>query len=123
MFAKNKDTGCIKVKSGTFYFYPENSKKGFIVFREKGIQSEFNLATSDTSYWQVLWKNDCEFQLKFIRKSNTISNEEKDFYDSHISVVRILKVANDYYVFKAGLDSLNNAGAVIDTFWFKPQAN
>lgn len=114
---------CNKVKYGTFYFYPENVQNGFIIIRKKNIQKEINLKTSDTTFWGVKWKNTCEFNLKFIRKSRLISNEEKAFYNSHVSVVNILKVTKEYYVFNAGLDSLTNKSALIDTLWFKARIN
>jgi hypothetical protein len=114
---------CSKVKYGTFYFYPENVQNGFTIIRERNIQKEINLTTSDTTFWEVKWKNACEFNLKFIRKSRPISNDEKAFYNSHISVVKILKATKEYYVFNAGLDSLNSTNALTDTLWLKARVN
>jgi hypothetical protein len=112
-----------KVKCGTFYFYPIGAQNGFTIIRTKKIQKEINLKTSDTTFWEVKWKNACEFNLKFIRKSRLMTNDEKSFYNSHVSVFKILKVTKEYYVFKAGLDSLNNISALTDTLWFKARAN
>ncbi len=109
---------CNKIKCGTFYFYPSGSKQGFIILRNASIQKEINIETKDTSFWKVDWKNTCEFNLKFIRKSQPISDDEKAFYNSHISIVKVIEVTKNYYVFNAGLDSLND-GALTDTLWFK----
>ena len=114
---------CNKIKCGTFYFYPINAQSGFVVIRKNSMQEEINLETSDTSFWEVNWKNTCEFNLKFIRKNQPMSDEEKTFYSSHISVFKVLKVTKKYYVFNAGLDSLNSANALTDTLWFKPRLN
>ena len=116
-------TGCNKVKYGTFYFYPVKVQNGFAVIRKKNVQKEINLKTKDTAFWEVKWKNTCEFNLKFIRKSRPISNDEKTFYNSHVSIVKILTVTKEYYVFSAGLDSLNATNALTDTLWFKPRVN
>lgn len=124
MFGQSSTSNdCNKLKCGTFYFYPVNAQNGFVVIRKNSIQEEINLATSDTSFWEVNWKNTCEFNLKFIRKSQPMSDDERAFYSSHISVVKVLKVTKEYYVFNAGLDYLNGANALTDTLWFKPRPN
>ena len=114
-----KSSNCNKIKYGTFYFYPANAQNGFVIIRKKSLQEEINLKTSDTSFWKINWINSCEFNLKFIRKSHPISKDEIAFYDSHVSVVKITKITKDYYVFKGGLDSINNISAMTDTLWFK----
>ena len=114
---------CNKIKYGTFYFYPAKVQDGFIIIREKALQREINLKTNDTTFWEVKWKNVCEFNLKFIRKNRPISSEEKVFYKSHVSVIKILKVTKQYYVFNAGLDSINSINPLSDTLWFKARIN
>ena len=114
---------CNKVKYGTFYFYPENVPDGFKIIRENKVQIEINLNTKDTTFWEISWKDACEFRLKFIRKSRLISVDEKIFYNSHVSVVKLLKVAERYYIFRGALDSLNNKSAIIDTLWFRSRIN
>ncbi|HEX6432511.1 MAG TPA: hypothetical protein VF008_32680, partial [Niastella sp.] len=64
-------------------------------------------------------KSACEFHLKFIRISRSISNDEKAFFNSHVTIVKIIKVTKEYYVFRGGLDSLNNKNGITDTLWFK----
>jgi hypothetical protein len=112
-------SGCNKIKEGTFYFYPANAQKAFAVVREGAIQKEINLNTNDTSFWKVNWENDCVFSVKFIRKSHPMSDDEKSFYNSHITVFKILTITKEYYVFKAGLDSISNANILTDTMWRK----
>jgi hypothetical protein len=113
--ATNAD--CSRVKNGNFYFYPVNTQKGFRVDRKGAVQSEINLETRDTSFWKVNWENDCAFDLKFIRKSQAISDDEKSFYSAHVTVFKILSVTKDYYVFKAGLDSITDKSVLTDTLW------
>jgi hypothetical protein len=120
MFGQSvKSDDCNKIKYGTFYFYPANAQNGFAVIRKKSLQEEINLKTSDTSFWKINWTNACEFNLRFIRKSHPISDEEKDFYNAHVTVVKITKITRGYYVFKGGLDSINSKSAMTDTLWFK----
>ncbi|WP_207515251.1 hypothetical protein [Longitalea luteola] len=112
---------CNKVKYGTFYFYPPKTNDEFVIIRDKHLQREIDYKTKDTTFWQLKWKNDCEFSLRFIRQSGPISDDEKAFYNAHVSVVQIAKVSKEYYVFKGGLDSIESRNAVSDTIWFKPR--
>lgn len=119
LLGQSKNPDCRKIKNGTFYFYPVNSKKQFAIVRKNLIQEEINLKTSDTSFWKISWKDDCMFNLKLIRKSQPMSDEEKSFYYSHTTFGKVISVAKDYYVFKAGLDSITNPKALTDTLWVK----
>jgi hypothetical protein len=110
---------CHQVKYGTFYFYPSDNPKGFKVIRKKENQTEIDLSTSDTAIWKVNWENDCMFDLRFIRKSRPMSLFESKFYNSHITVVEVLRVDKNYYLFKGGLDSISNPNASKDTMWLK----
>jgi hypothetical protein len=112
-------SNCHQVKNGTFYFYPSDNLKGFKVIRKEGMQTEIDLSTSDTAIWRVNWENDCTFDLKFIRKSRAMSLFESKFYNSHITVVEVLRVEKNYYLFKGGLDSISNPNASKDTMWLK----
>lgn len=113
---------CSKIKKGKFYFYPPNSEKEFLIVRNNSIQKEININIGDTSYWKIYWQSPCIFNLKFLRKSQPVSHEELQFYNSHKTVIEVLKVTKDYYVFKGSLDSINT-GAVTDTLWFKRKQN
>src|SRR5690242_6995751 len=81
-----KVNDCKKVKYGTFYFYPPKTNDEIVAIRDKDLQTEIDKKTKDTSFWQVKWKNDCEFSLSFIRKSGPISGDEKAFFNAHVVV-------------------------------------
>jgi hypothetical protein len=98
---------CNKVKYGTFYFYPPKTNDEIVAIRDKDLQTEIDKKTKDTSYWQVKWKNDCEFSLRFIRKNRPISVDEK--------------ASKQYYVYNAWLDSIESGIPLSDTIWFKPR--
>ncbi|MDP4252277.1 MAG: hypothetical protein Q8918_19435 [Bacteroidota bacterium] len=118
--AQSKALDCSSVREGTFYFYPLKSKGKFVIIRDGSIQKEINPKTSDTSFWKVDWINDCMLNLKFIRSSQPMSSAHKSFFSSHITVIKVLRVAKDYYVFNGGLDSISRNSAV-DTLWLKPR--
>lgn len=119
---QSKVCNCNGIKTGTFYLYPLNSQKSFIIIRDKSIQKEINIEAKDTSFWKVNWQSNCILNLKFIRKNQPLSDEDKFFY-SHNIVVKVLNVTKDYYTFKGGLDSVNNTSALTDTLWFTARPN
>lgn len=110
---------CHRVRNGTFYFYPPNNPKGFTVIRKGAVQTEINHSTGDTTFWKVNWKSGCAFDLKFIRKSRSLSSDESNFYNSHIAVFEVLRGEKEYYLFKVGLDSIGSTNCVTDTMWLK----
>ena len=114
-----KSSDCSKIRKGMFYFYPPNSADEYRIFRGDSIQAEVKIGSRDTSYWKINWKNDCLFTLNFIRKNTKLSDAENNFYKSHTTLCKVLDITPDYYVFKAGLDSIKGLGSVTDTLWFK----
>lgn len=114
---------CNRIKTGTFYFY--YSHKKFIIERTDTIQKEIDITDDDTSLWKISWQNDCSFYLKFLKKTKPIPDEEKVFYNSHLTVIKLRSVTKSYYTFSGGLDSLNGIGNIQDTVWFneKPIKN
>ena len=119
--AQSKALDCSGIREGIFYFYPLKSQEKFIVIRNGSMQREINTRTSDTSLWKVYWVNDCVLNLKFIRSSQSISNAQKSFLNSHVTVVQVLGITKDYYVFKGGLDSISKTNSTMDTVWLKPR--
>lgn len=120
VFAQRKVPNCKKVKTGSFYFYPADSKQQYMIVRNSFLQMEINLKTNDTSFWKINWQNDCSVNMKFIKSTRLLSQFEDSFFHSHSVVVETLHVKNNYCVFKQGLDSLNYK-SIIDTLWFAPR--
>jgi hypothetical protein len=116
---QSKNVDCSSVRKGIFYFYPHASQTKFAIVRDDSTQKEVNMNTNDTSFWRISWKNNCMFKLKFVRKSDSISDEERDFYNSHTLSVKILIVTKNYYTFKADMDPAAIQTPLVDTLWFK----
>ena len=117
--AQSKKNDCEAVKQGTFYFYPPKSQERYLIARNSSVQTEINTKTSDTSFWKVNWVGDCVLHLKFIRSSQLMSNTQKSFLNSRTTVIKVLEVTKDYYVFKGGVDSITAKNTSTDTLWRK----
>src|ERR1700761_9740552 len=79
-----KPPDCAKVRTGIFYFYPAmDPSQSYIIDRNDTVQEEIDVKTGDTSYYRVQWKNDCEFGLIFIRDTEKMPEEKREFMATH----------------------------------------
>jgi hypothetical protein len=113
---------CSTLKNGIFYFYPPDSSEPFQIIRKDSVQEEINMKTQDTSFWKIKWSNDCFANLHLIRITKKMEDDEKAFLFGHTTVMQVLSISDKYYVFKAGLDSLNSLFTVVDTVWFNKKS-
>jgi hypothetical protein len=116
-----KAPDCSKIRTGTFYFYPTGSDQSYIINRNDSVQEEIDVKAADTSFYRVEWKNDCEFGLVFIRDSEVLPAEKKDFMATHTVYCEVLKVTKKYYVFKGRLDPDPGVDIPADTLWVRPR--
>jgi hypothetical protein len=84
---QSQGASCSCIKNGDFYFYPSVTQKDFLIVRNHLIQKEINVNTGDTSFWKVSWSDLCIFNLKFLRRSQSMSDEEKLFYTSRKTII------------------------------------
>jgi len=122
VFAQVKKLNCKRVKIGTFYFYPAESKQQYIIVRDSFFQKEINLKTNETSFFQVNWQNDCTFSMRLIKTTRALSEFESSLFRSHTTTIKILAINQKFYTYKLVINSLNSK-PVIDTLWFKPKAH
>jgi len=114
---QNKSEDCRIAKRGTFYFYPRKTSQQFQIIRTDSLQTELDLITGDSSFWNIKWENECTFNLSFVRDTRVMSDKEREFYNSHVLNCKILAVAPTYYIFKAIADPGIGFQPVTDTMW------
>jgi hypothetical protein len=113
-----KAPDCAKVRTGVFYFYPAmDSSRSYIINRNDTVQEEIDVKDGDTSYYRVQWKNDCEFGLIFIRDTEKMPEEKREFMATHTVYCEVLKVTKKYYVFKGRMDPDPGMDIPADTLW------
>ena len=111
------DPNCRAIKTGTFYFYAPDHKTQYSITRNNTVQKEVNLKTGEQSIWKMNWRSSCICELTFVSRSTHVNKEELLNLVSHKTIVQITQVTKDYYVFKAGMDNLDNPFQ--DTAWYK----
>lgn len=116
---QDKNQNCRIAKKGTFYFYPSKTNRQYRIIRTDSSQTEINLATGDSSFWIIKWKNECTFTLSFGRNTRVMSDEERNFYNSHFLKSKKLTVAPSYYIFKATTDPRDGFKPMADTVWLQ----
>ncbi|ULT41740.1 hypothetical protein KRR40_45405 [Niabella defluvii] len=94
---------CANIKTGRFYFYPQNTKQFFVILRSDSLQREINVVTNDTSYWKINWKSPCVFDLIFLKTTKKLSTEELEFYKSNLISTQILE-ATKIIIFLKGIE-------------------
>jgi hypothetical protein len=111
-------TSCREVKNGQFHFYVKPSKH-FLIVRQDTLQKEIDLSTGDSSFWKIVWLNECTYAARYLSGSEIQSKEEKDFLTAHQILIQIQNVTPDFYVVKGFLDSLSSKTSSVDTIWMK----
>jgi hypothetical protein len=119
---RNKNENFRIAKTGTFYYYPRHSNQAFQIIRTDSLQAEINRTTGDTSFWRIKWKNECAFDMSFVRSTRKMVDEEREFYRSHILNCKILTVAPNYYIFRADTDPNIGFQPIEDTMWLKKRS-
>jgi|HubBroStandDraft_1064217.scaffolds.fasta_scaffold31232_2 hypothetical protein len=109
------------VKVGEFYYYPKDSKESYYDLRNDSILGEINLRTGDTSIWRIRWPSDSVIEMRYVTGSKKLTDAQRAYRSAHMVVVRIDRVAAEYYTFSAGMDSVGGLGYTQDTMWFKPK--
>src|SRR5438128_872127 len=74
---------CSPLQNRVFYSYPKNSADRYVTYREKGFARGRNLVKGDSSVWQVDWKDNCTYSLKYLSGNTKMSPEVADFVKSH----------------------------------------
>ena len=120
--AQNNKLTCAEIKKGVFHFYPKNLSNHFLIIREDDIAHEIDLATGDTSVWEIKWTDDCVYSTKFISGSQKKDDNTLSFLKRHKFVFDVLNITDDYYVFKGYTDKISDLPIMSDTIWFNEKA-
>lgn len=107
---------CNDVKNGTFYTYPKNSGERWKIIREGSTEKDINLATGDTSVWDVDWQNDCQYKLKYVSGGKP-KKEEAELFKKHVLVLTVEMNNPDYYLTNYYLDKKSKVAFLTDTVW------
>ena len=121
--AQKKPANCDRIKSGTFYLYPQNSSEYYEWRRDCDKQFEKNLVTGDTTVYSIQWANDCDYTIKMVKTSEHLKPEDKAWLAEHSYYHEIVTMTDDYYVAKGRADKRSGKMLREDTVWFKAKAD
>lgn len=113
--SETKIDNCNSVHKGEFYFYPKSSNKKYKIIRDAKIQKEITLINNDTSVFKIDWIDDCTYTLEHISGGAKLPEGMKrpKIYTQFITI------KNNYYLFKACMDSIKSKYCLNDTMWTK----
>jgi hypothetical protein len=121
-YSQNDPVTCADLKNGVFHSYPKNSADHYISEREDEYQKETNLTTGDTSSWQIKWKGNCTYSLKYLG-GNKLPQEQLDFLKKHTLIYEVGRITNEYCLVTGHVDKTSNPVIQIDTMWFNERTN
>jgi len=115
-FGFGQSLSCSDIKSGTFYSYPKNTNERWKIIRDGSMEKDINLATGDTSVWQINWPNECHFKMKYL-SGGKLKKEEAQLFKSHVLLLSVEANNANYYLANYYLDKKGRSPFLIDTFW------
>jgi hypothetical protein len=119
--AKAQD--CEGLKNGTFYSYPKNSAKSYLIKRNGDYQYEKDIGNGDSIVYKIEWLNNCKYSLKFISTNVKLTDEESAFWEKHNLLYEITGSTSNYYTYKGYLDKSSNLTIQLDTMWLTQKSN
>ena len=117
LFSQKSALSCSDFKFGTFYFYPKNTHDFYIERIDEKYLHEKNMVTGDTVLWEIKWKNDCVYSLKFIATNEKMNSETESLLKHHNLVYEIDSKTDNYFTVKGFLDKNTNIPIQFDTMW------
>jgi len=112
-------TACTDLKNGVFIFFSQKNGTKSTYTRNGSVQKEQDASTHETVMWDVEWKDDCSYYLKYNSGFEDKPREVMEFLKKHRYLVHITSVTDDYYSFESYVDNLSGPVYLKDIFWIK----
>jgi hypothetical protein len=106
---------CLRFQKGKFYTFSPVTGNKIIIDRKDTLQIETDEKTSVVLKSKIVWKNACEYEIIAISDNKAYHDGIDSFFSITPIKVTIIGVGNDFYVFKARVDSLNKYMEYSDT--------
>jgi hypothetical protein len=114
---------CSDLKNGVFISFSRADGSRSTYTRNGEIQKEFNLATRETTIWDVEWVGDCTYYLKYNSGMEDKPKQTQELLKKHKFLCQILRITDDYYIFQSTLDKASNPVILQDTLWIKQRSD
>jgi hypothetical protein len=91
---------CTDIRNGVFVFFSRITGSESTYTRNGDTQKEVDPAKHETILWKVEWIDNCSYYLKYESGLEERSNDDRTFLSKHKILTQILRVTNDYYIFR-----------------------
>lgn len=109
---------CYSVKTGSFKLKENAGIPAFMVSRTQSRQYETNLETGEKRIFRVKWINECEYELRLVKKFGGNKKIKQSTFRDSIelipSTIRIIMTSDNYYIFEISKKDLPTYS---DTLW------
>lgn len=97
---------CSMLKSGRYRINNEKNGLVTILSRTGNKQAEVVEGEIDSSFMEVRWTGNCQYELHYMEGDPTIPDSLRDFAEANPVLVKILKVEKDYYIYRAEIKGI-----------------
>ena len=113
----SQEISCAKYKNGSFIYKVRSTKNPseVLLIRNDSIQTEIVKNTGDTGILKVSWKNDCTYELRYVKVISKDPDSLTFFRKTMTIRTKITGGTDSYYLF----ESTNNKNTFVlrDTIW------
>lgn len=110
-----RQNNCDNFKEGKFKLNSHFDNSYYIINRQNSTQTETNSRTGQVTTASITWTNPCEYELLYQAQTKNSADTINSFLQTRPLKTKIIKVANDYCIFEAHVDSVNLK--YVDTLW------
>lgn len=112
---------CASLRKGSFHgqFRGQDGQLNpLFIIRVDSLQKERNGTDNSNSWYNVVWKDSCTYELHFVRTTRDVTEAELRFLQNAVVTTEIREVTPSYYTFTLSYNMSDMK--MSDTLWIDP---
>ena len=114
---------CTDLRETTVYTRSQDKHQPYKIIINGPTLKQINLATGDSSNWQIQWVEQCGFTMKFLSGNDTLTPGQQHFAKHHLIAIKIDNTTPDYYLYTVYRDRIGHQLFTHDTLWVHEQGD
>ena len=110
---------CTDLRETTVYTRSQDKHQPYKIIITGPTLKQINLATGDSSNWQIQWVEQCGFSMKFLSGNDTLTPGQQHFAKHHVIAIKIDNATPDYYLYTVYRDRIGHQLFTRDTLWVR----
>jgi hypothetical protein len=110
---------CADLRECIVYSRSQDTHQPYKIFISGSAMKQVNLATGDSSVWEIHWAEECGFTIKYLSGNDSLSQGQKYYLQYHVIALKIERITPDYYLYTAYRDRIGHRLYARDTLWIQ----